>query len=330
MQRTIVATLLLITAAATGATVTLIESKARTFQMSVAQEIDAPATPFPVGVDPTTKEISEHPLVADYYDAYLQSNRRLANGDSWWDHLANSLAAFEWYQQLAAPVSRILVIWPGQRREEVVDHFGDILRWSPEERAAFSELVSGSTPALPEGMFAPGRYVAHREATPGEVAPLLQDRFANEILERYPPEVEEQVPLEDALIIASLLEREARDFTDMRMISGIIWNRLFIDMPLQLDATLQYARGSRPSEAAWWPRVVPRDKYISSPYNTYANSGLPPAPIANPSPEAVLAALNPRETSCLFYFHDARRNFHCSDTYAGHVSLLRHYYGQGK
>ena len=84
-------------------------------------------------------------------------------------------------------------------------------------------------------------------------------------MSRYTDEIKLQVPLENALVIASLLEREAHDFTDMRYISGVIWNRLFIDMPLQLDATLQYARGSRTSESRWWPKIVPRDKFIESP-----------------------------------------------------------------
>jgi UPF0755 protein len=125
----------------------------------------------------------------------------------------------------------------------------------------------------------------------------------------------------------------------MRIISGIIWNRLFNNMNLQIDATLQYAKASEPDgktsqrgEVAgnWWPAVLPKDKYIKSPYNTYENPGLPPGPIATPSVAAVLAALNPVPTSCLYYFHDANGVFHCSDTYVEHVALLKEYYGQGK
>ena len=82
--------------------------------------------------------------------------------------------------------------------------------------------------------------------------------------------------------------------------------------------------------AAWWPNVLPKDRFRVSPYNTYQHTGLPPTPIANPSVASVLAALNPRNTSCLFYFHDAARQFHCSDTYAEHVALLKKYFGRGK
>ncbi|MFA6414815.1 MAG: endolytic transglycosylase MltG, partial [Candidatus Paceibacterota bacterium] len=108
------------------------------------------------------------------------------------------------------------------------------------------------------------------------------------------------------------------------------WNRLFINMNLQIDATLQYVKADASAAQGWWPKVVPADRFRKSAYNTYLHPGLPPTPIASPSVAAILAALNPRETSCLFYFHDANRQFHCTDTYAEHVALLKKYYGRGK
>jgi UPF0755 protein len=171
--------------------------------------------------------------------------------------------------------------------------------------------------------------VAHRGATPKEVAELLQEKFEADILARYTTAVEDKVPLEDALVIASLLEREASDFENMREVSGVIWNRLFINMPLQLDATLQYVKGGKTNEKTWWPVPKPADKYLKSPYNTYANKGLPPAPIGNPSAAAVLAALNPIATDCVYYFHDDNRNYHCSKTYEEHVQKLRAIFGRG-
>ena len=116
----------------------------------------------------------------------------------------------------------------------------------------------------------------------------------------------------------------------VRAISGIIWNRLFANMNLQIDATLQYAKANSTATKSWWPKVTPADLSRKSPYNTYVHSGLPPTPIANPSVAAVLAALNPLNTSCMFYFHDNAGRFHCSDTYTEHVTLLKKYFGQGK
>jgi UPF0755 protein len=220
-----------------------------------------------------------------------------------------------------------LVIYPGQRKEEVVQNFTDILNWNDEEKQRFADLITSSVPELAEGKFYPGHYSVPKEVTPEVVAELLISQFSKEIVDRYSEEVSVKVSLRDALTIASLLEREAYDFTDMRLISGIIWNRLFINMPLQLDASLQYARGSLPTEPKWWPQVKPKDKFIESPFNTYQEIGLPPAPIANPSLEAVVAALNPKVTSCLFYFHDADGGFYCTNTYEEHVALLKQIYG---
>ena len=157
----------------------------------------------------------------------------------------------------------------------------------------------------------------------------IYDRFTTEILERYSTTTASRVPLRDALIIASLIEREAGGWHDMRDISGVIWNRIFTGMNLQIDATLQYAKADG-AKGNWWPKPVPDDKYVKSRFNTYRYNGLPPAPIASPSVAAVVAALNPKKTDCLFYFHDSRGRFHCSPDYEGHVKLLKKHYGRGK
>ncbi len=285
---------------------------------------------FPVSVNPLGKEITEDPALADFVGEHISpTDQKLSMNTNWFSRAVGKLALMGWYQNLASLSSRILVVEPGERKEQVSDHFGKILGWDAEEKNEFLGLIQTATPVLAEGKLFPGTYSVNRGATPAEVAPLVLARFNTEILERYPSDIEEVVPLSDALTIASLLEREARDFDDMRHISGVIWNRLFTDMRLQIDATLQYAKGSKPNQP-WWPRVLPSDKYIASAYNTYKNEGLPPAPIANASLEAMTAALNPVKTDCMYYFHDKKGGFHCSVNYEDHVASLKQYYGRGK
>jgi cell division protein YceG involved in septum cleavage len=307
----------------------LMES-AQSSNSEVVEEIDVALEPFPVGVNTLSKSINEDPLVDWYVTTYLSIDVDSSRKGRIIDKLLSQIAKWDWYQSMASAVSRILVIYPGERSEEVVKNFGDILKWTEEERELFKDYIVVAEPYLEEGKFFPGRYVVESGASPEVVADMLYAEFNQSVLSRYDTEVEKQVPLEQALIIASLLEREAYDFTDMRYISGIIWNRLFINMPLQLDASLQYAKGSRASEVKWWPKVIPDDKYIDSPFNTYQNDGLPPGPIANPSVEAIVAALNPRQTDCMFYFHDQKGKFYCNVDYAGHVAELREVYGQGR
>lgn len=282
------------------------------------------ATPFPLGVDPVAEAITPQPDVEAFREAYVAQGPRRPARDNWRDRLVGLFAQIEQLQNLALSSSRVLVIYAGERKEEVARNFGGILRWSGDERQVFLNTVTAAFPEQSEGMFLPGKYVVDKDAAPEAVAQMIIDSFNREVVRRYPADIDAVVPFTDALIIASLLEREAYDFTDMREISGVIWNRLFIDMPLQLDATLQYAKGSQPI-GPWWPKPVPSDKWLDSPYNTYQNKGLPPGPIANVSVEAILAALNPVETDCLFYLHAAGGAFYCSPTYEGHQANINTY-----
>ena len=306
----------------------LLQTKQFVYIEVAGPERDEPTNAFPVSVNPQTKTIEDIQVVDTYYQTLI------AQEESFQPSLLNQatafLAAFDWYQNLASPVTRIIVVWPGERKEEIAKNVGDVLRWSRDERLEFIELMDELPPYFSEGAYMPGKYVSHRYATPSDIALMLNAEFEEYVLSRYTPEVASKVPLEDAMIIASLIEREASDFENMREVSGVIWNRLFIDMPLQLDATLQYVRGSNPYEPRWWPAPRSRDKFLDSPYNTYANAGLPPGPIANPSPEAILAALNPVITECIFYFHAEDKSYHCSATYEEHVAKLRAMYGRGR
>jgi len=125
--------------------------------------------------------------------------------------------------------------------------------------------------------------------------------------------------------MASIIQREAASSSDMALISGILWNRLNAAMPLDVDSTVQYARGN--TATGWWAPVTKADLSIDSPYNTYINKGLPPHPIDSPGLDAINAAMYPASTTCIYYLHDSSRNIHCSDTYAEHLSLIKKYYG---
>jgi UPF0755 protein len=216
------------------------------------------------------------------------------------------------------------------RKEQAADAFGSALGWNSKQKKQFMTAVASSTLPLPEGSFEPGVYSVDTGMTPATVQNLVNQRFTEDVLSHYGTTTAQIVPLNDALTVASLIQREAGGPDDMRIISGIIWNRLFANMDLQIDATVQYAEANKETYGSWWPPVSTRGLYIKSPYNTYVNPGLPPTPIANPSVAAVLAALNPVNTPCMFYFHDKMGQFHCSNTYAEHVALLKKYYGQGK
>lgn len=286
---------------------------------------------FPVSVNPHNKTINETPeveaLINDEHSTLGAA--ALTAGQNALNALALTLSASPWYQGLAtADAPKFVVIYPGYRKEQVASVFGKALGWSPQKQRSFLITAGKTIPTLTEGTFSPGMYVIDTDTTESEVQSMIYGHFSDRFLDRYGTSTQEIVPLKTALTIASLIEREAGSREEMRTISGIIWNRIFLGMKLQIDATLQYARGS--SSNGWWPVPRSRDKYIQSAYNTYDKPGLPPGPIANPSVAAVVAALNPKKTNCLFYFHDKEGNFVCTETYEEHVAELKKSYGRGK
>ncbi|MFA5942576.1 MAG: endolytic transglycosylase MltG [Candidatus Paceibacterota bacterium] len=293
---------------------------------------------FPVTVDPKNKTIIEDVAVNAFLESPhspLQAAAINAENAVWsvLEWIASAIAEASWYQSVAAVAgvdSRIVTITPGMRKEQVAKTFAKTLAWDAAQAKEFTTATASSSLPLPEGSFVPGTYPVNKKMTPLAVQALVNERFSEEILSHYGPETAAVVPLDQALTIASLLEREAGGADDIRIISGIIWNRLFIGMRLQIDATVQYAKANNASVASWWPKIAPGDIFRKSPYNTYLHPGLPPTPIANPSVAAVLAALNPKQTPCLFYFHDNAGQFHCTETYPEHVALLKKYFGRGK
>ena len=283
-------------------------------------EVPAAPAPFPVSVDPRTKTITERPVLSQAGGPLVAAAvGSLRDGSA---YLAAAIMSTKVHEYLALPEPVAVRIPSGMRKEQVATLFASELAWSKDQKDIFLKEVGDV-----EGMLYPSVYLVPPSTTPAEAAHIITARFDERVRARYASSTEAQVPMSDALALASIIEREAGDESEMPIIAGILWNRLFSDMRLQADSTLSYARGT--ARNGWWPVPRSRDKYIKSPFNTYQNEGLPPAPIASPSVAAVYAALNPAKTDCLFFFH-AKNTFYCSATYEEHVKKLRKIYGRGK
>ncbi|MFA7302532.1 MAG: endolytic transglycosylase MltG [Candidatus Paceibacterota bacterium] len=123
----------------------------------------------------------------------------------------------------------------------------------------------------------------------------------------------------DVVVMASLIEKEARTEESRRMVSGILWNRIDKDMRLQVDAVFGYIFNRptyNPSQA---------DQKTDSPYNTYLNKGLPPGAIGNPGLSALSAAANPAKTNYLYYLTGDDNLMHYATTFAGHIANQHKY-----
>lgn len=126
--------------------------------------------------------------------------------------------------------------------------------------------------------------------------------------------------IQDASIIASMVEREVLHDTESQRVAGVIHNRLRRNMLLQIDATVVYAWRLKGRKIT---RVLNKDLEVDSPYNTYKNAGLPPRPICVPGVEAWAGAFDPEDNDYLYYVAD-KQGFHLfSKTYNEHVKNIR-------
>ncbi|NBI06709.1 endolytic transglycosylase MltG [Senegalia massiliensis] len=147
-----------------------------------------------------------------------------------------------------------------------------------------------------EGYLYPNTYQIYKDSTEYEIIKRMLDEFNNKYNEIIK---NKEIPLDlsvyELITLASLVEREAKVDKDRNLVSSVIYNRLKIDMPLQIDATIQYALENRKEKLTY------DDLEVDSIYNTYKNKGLPVGPICSPGIESINASLNPENTDYIFY-----------------------------
>ena len=217
-----------------------------------------------------------------------------------------------------------LTISSCQRKEQIGEKLAKALEWSAYELDQWNTLYKDTKTEYFEGVYYPDTYLLPIDESPAEIA----QRFINNFNAKFSPlsdaYIAKNIKWTTGLKIASLIAREAGGKSDMKLISGIIWNRLNDEMPLQIDATMQYTLGKN-ANGSWWGSINIEQKQSDSPYNSYKVKGLPPTPICSPNIDAIEAALNPEETDCIFYLHDATGQIHCAKTYAGHLKNISTY-----
>ncbi|MES2006755.1 MAG: endolytic transglycosylase MltG [Patescibacteria group bacterium] len=178
------------------------------------------------------------------------------------------------------------------------------------EMDAFHTLASKK-----EGMLYPDTYFFLPGEDPALIVSTMEDNF-NEHIHQVPVATAITAfgkTLLEVLTMASLLEKEASEMQDRRIIAGILWRRLENGMKLQVDAVFPYINGKNTFI------LTKADLAIDSPYNTYVYKGLPPGPIGSPSIDAIMAAVTPVKTSYVYYLSDLKGEMHYSTTYEQHL-----------
>lgn len=205
----------------------------------------------------------------------------------------------------------------------------DVVITIPEGTRAteIARIVSESLPditradfealAVPlEGYLFPETYHLSPLMTGPEIIELLTTTFR----ERMPVVQAGRGRTPDEIVtMASVLEREGNSSENMGLIAGILWKRLEMGMPLQVDATLEYERGKGSAD------LLIEDLEEDSPYNTYTRQGLPPTPISNPGSVALIAALEPTPSPYLYYLTGDDGQFYYAETFEEHKENKERY-----
>lgn len=187
-----------------------------------------------------------------------------------------------------------LTIPEGYSREQIAEEISNYGLSSEK----FMELARQT-----EGMLFPDTYNVDVKTS--------EEELYNRMVSNYQKQIADLAVAASDLILASIVEREAKTDTERTIIAGIYHNRLKINMPLEADPTVQYAKYTNLGQAPlkdgkknFWASITKSDyTNVKSPYNTYLNRGLPPGPICNPGLKSIQAAVSPAKTDALFFFH---------------------------
>ena len=164
-----------------------------------------------------------------------------------------------------------------------------------------------------EGYLFPDTYFFLPNTRPEDIIAMMQKNFDEKVQPLEKNITAFGKPEKDVIAMASLLEREARQLDTRRTVAGILWKRVRLGMPLQVDAVFGYILG----ESGYAPTLD--DLKIDSPYNTYLHKNLPPGPIGNPGLGAIEAAITPIQTPYLYYLTDKEGNIYYAKTFEEHL-----------
>jgi len=180
----------------------------------------------------------------------------------------------------------------------------------------------GAPDVHPEGRFFPDTYAFSKGASDLVVlkrAFASMQRRLDAVWAERAPESPLKSPAE-ALILASIVEKETGAPADRSMVAGVFSNRLRLGMPLQTDPTVIYGMGER-----FDGNLRKRDLLTDTPYNTYLRAGLPPTPIAMPGAASLVAAVKPPSTRALYFVSRGDGSSEFSDTLAAHNRAVDKY-----
>jgi len=165
-----------------------------------------------------------------------------------------------------------------------------------------------------EGYLFPDTYFIMPNMKEAEIIKMMTDNFKRKIVEFETLIKKFGKSESDVIKMASIIEEEGRTTETREIIAGILWKRLLVKMPLQVDSSFKYINGKTTET------LTADDLKIDSPYNSYTNRGLPPTAISNPGLEAIKATINPIKTPYFYFLSDKDGNMHYAVTFDEHIA----------
>lgn len=207
----------------------------------------------------------------------------------------------DWAKDIAKKISAVTNV----SADELLSLWSDetYIRSLIERYPFITEDVFNPNIRIPlEGYLAPNTYRFYQETTPTEVTEKILDQSLA-VYQKYENEFKQSsYSIHELYTLASIIQYEAGKIEDMKMIAGVFYNRLNIDMPLQSSATVCYAIDLDKENDDWIGCEVNGD--FESPYNTYKYAGLPPGPIFNAGEDAFDAVLHPTDNDYYYFLAD--------------------------
>ena len=252
------------------------------------------------------KSVISSPLFFKLSVRYFREDTGAIAGDYFFD---KPLSVFDIAKKITqgdfgiTPVK--VTILEGLTVSQMADIFEE--KFTEFDEARFFELATSS-----EGYLFPDTYSFLLNTKEDQIIKELNDNFNKKIAL-----IQEDIDasgrsLKEIVIMASIIEKEAWKEKDRKLISGVLWNRIDIDMPLQVDAAFLYINGKNTYDLTY------DDLDIDSLYNTYKYKGLPAGPICNPSLSSLKAAAAPERSDYLFYLADKEGNTYYAFNFEEH------------
>lgn len=205
----------------------------------------------------------------------------------------------------------------GFRVEEIADLLNQKLGI---DKAEFIKLAR-------EGLMFPDTYLIPKKAAALELSKIMMDNFDKRINQNLANEIKKSgLTLDQVIILASIVEREAKFEKDRPIVAGILIKRWRKSLALDADATVQYVLGYQPAEKSWWKKTITtQDLASNSPYNTRKFAGLPPAPICNPGLSSIRAVVQPAVSEFFYYLSDKNGSMHYAATLEEHIANVENF-----